>query len=102
TEPRHVSRKFSGVGGSETPVLRTTRSSWMLLQPVYCTSAITSQRSLMVRKNDTLAVSGISTASVTSVLANNGLAFTLVAFAAAAGTAPLATAAPTPCAKAAA
>ena len=45
-----MSLNISGVGGSAAPgPVRTNLSSWMLDQPVYCTSAISSHFGLSLR-----------------------------------------------------
>ena len=50
------------------PVVRSKRSSLIDDQPVYCTSAITSQRSFSWWKIETLAISGSSIFEVTPPL----------------------------------
>src|SRR2546423_4618397 len=67
---RQVSRKFSGVFDSTTPVVRTIVRFWIELQPVYCKSAITSHLLLICRKTDKFAVSGNSMSSLMSPLAS--------------------------------
>src|SRR5258706_6873777 len=61
---------FSGVVDNTEQVLRTIFNSWIVLQPVYWTSAIKSHLLLSWWKNDALAVSGISISSLISPLAS--------------------------------
>src|SRR4051794_22764120 len=67
---RHASSKFSGVFDSSPPDVRTKRSSLKLDQPVYCTSAIRSQRSSSLWNTDRFAMSGNSMSALTPPLVN--------------------------------